>query len=184
MEWFRNFIEETREIWRTEKPDLTLSDKIDKLLEELNAKAKGSMGEEYIENILSSLTFETGTTKNSETPADIWGIKYIDNFVYLILVQVKTAKDSESPSELSKSDIGMLRVFTQFVLGRFKKSEFVPPEYKKANLLISNGYAGVRIHEDLSKEVVSAKAFTFWWPNKHENITNQVRELVNLVHSL
>jgi hypothetical protein len=186
MEWFEKFVEETRSLWQKEKGDITaeLLKEITKMFEDMSNKEKGDLGEELVLNLLSSKDFTTQQTVRSETPSDVWGIRVYSNYVHITLIQVKTTKAKEAPQKLNDEDITQLRIFTKFVLDRFKVSEFVPNELKSKVVLISNGYAGVKIADDNSTEIVLSKAFTFWLPKKLSQFEDLFKELVRLTHKL
>ena len=185
MEWFKEFIEETRKLWQEQK-EFKLEEWIEEiqvLLEEMNSVEKGNIGEEHVVKLLSNRHFYTIQTERSHTPSDICGIKLYDNYLHIVLIQVKTAKDQTEPEALSESKITELRIFTKFVLDRFKVSTLIPDEIKTYKPLISNGYAGVKLtDEDI--QVVTSKAYTFWMKTSMAAFDDLVNELVCLTHKL
>ena len=185
MKWFEEFIEETRELWQKQKEDTIskIMEDIDLLLEELTSKEKGDIGEEHVEELLANREFYTVITKRSQTPSDVTGLRVSKNYVHIMLVQVKTAKVQKQPRVLSNQNICILRIFTKFVLDRFKESTTVPEEYKTKVLLISNGYVGIKI-QDGEQTVMNSNAFTFWWPTKLDKFKDLAKELVATSYDL
>jgi len=185
MEWFKDFIEETRQLWQEQK-EFKLEEWIEEmevLLEEMNSVEKGNIGEEHVIQLLSNREFYTIPTERSHTPSDICGIKLYKNYLHIVLIQVKTAKDQTEPEVLSKSKINELRIFTKFVLDRFKVSSLVPDEIKNYKPLISNGYAGVRLTDD-DIQIVTSNSYTFWMKTSMSDFEELVKELVCLTHKL
>lgn len=80
MEWFTKFIDEPRQLWQEQKEESTEDPndvifEIVETVEDLSNKEFGLEGENIIGHLLSQYEYVIGYPKNSETPADVWGLK-------------------------------------------------------------------------------------------------------------
>ncbi len=189
MDWFEDFIEETRQLWHEQKEEISIEgeeevQRFSETLNEVSNKESGLKGEKVIGHILSKFKYIIGYPQNSETPADVWGIREEKKFVHIALIQVKSTRSEKGNADtLSDNDKQELRKLTKFVLDRLKESTFVPAEIKAKTLVVSNGYTSIRLAPK-KKEIIESIYISFWIPQKHEELLKLYKEFIETVHKL
>ncbi len=158
MVWFNEFVKNTINEWEKIIKKSGILERLMTLKKETEYSLQkiGKIGEEFIKEILEKKGYTATLSPGSRSPADVWGVKLKKEWVHIPLIQVKTTFSEEKPERLNEDDIQLFLEFAEFTHKAFYKDPIIPNEFKNENLIVSTGYAGVILKDNLIPELESA----------------------------
>lgn len=152
MDWFAEYVTDTARLWRVAKQiGIRLAFR-EWLVEEEDEYAWSNdevreISESHIRDKLQARGYTAAFPPASRTPADVWGIRALGGRLHIALVQVKATQKEDLPASLSPDEEEDCRRLVAIVAESFRHSERVPAAERQKPLIISIGYAGVRVRE-------------------------------------
>lgn len=136
MSWFTEFVSKTKTQWQSQNRGLG------SLEGGFESTEVGRKGEKVVQRILEHKEYTACLSPQSQTPADVWGMKKYRPFTHIALIQVKATK-ADTPYELTPAERSVLENFCRFVKDEWNTSFIIPDQEKKRPLIFSVGYAGI-----------------------------------------
>ena len=185
MKNFEEFVKHIVTKWRTEKEILL---KEGGQLGAPSSREVGDMAEKYIVSKIDNLAtnYTSYIATGSQTPSDIYSVGRRNGYWHIMLLQVKSSKDKKSIYKLNDNEIMSLEILAKFVKSEIETGTILK-DYKKKEIVISIGYAGVHSNQALNPirhYLVDTEFYKLYRINSAKLDMYQVKNAVIRTHGL
>lgn len=185
MRKFDDFVEHIVNKWRVEKQILLREG--GQLGAPSNREA-GDLAEKYIVSKIKNLAtnYTCHIAKGSQTPADIYCVGRRFGYWHIMLLQIKSSRNKDSIHKLDEDEVKGLEILAKFIKTEIETG-IILKDYKKKEIIISIGYAGVYSNHDLNPPrnyLMDTKFYKLYKMNSAKLDMYQVKDTVIKTHEL